>query len=159
MTGFPARPPVGPVAVSDADLRAAAFGARRDADVHAMAADGAPRQRWLAAVTLGGQGRYGLATAVLRGLLADADPVLAALAGATLASHRRQLGGHAAARSLDGAAAGRLAGVAADGHADPDGLDAAGAWSDVLLGLAADAVGLGRVGEARRLHSVAADTA
>ncbi|MGH3624255.1 MAG: hypothetical protein ACRDQ5_21120, partial [Sciscionella sp.] len=38
---------------------------------------------------------------------------------------------------------------------DRDGVDAAGALADAVLGLAADAVGQGRVGEARRLLAVA----
>ncbi|MGB3440255.1 MAG: hypothetical protein WBA97_16030, partial [Actinophytocola sp.] len=62
----------------------------------------------------------------------------AALASATLASHRRQLGGHAAARTHD------ARGLAAARSDD--------AMADVLLGLAADAVGTGRLDEARRLR-------
>ena len=138
-------------------LRRAAFGDQPDADVHAAAADGTPYQRWLAAVALGGQGRYAAATPVLRQLLGGREPVLGALAASTLASHRRQLGAHAVARRLDAAALGRLAGIspASPRRFDRDGVDAAGAWSDALLGLAADAVGLGRVAEARRLHTAA----
>jgi hypothetical protein len=135
-------------------LRDAAFGGNPGADV-AKAATGTPRQRWLAAVVLGGQGRYAAATALLTELRHTADPVLASLAASTLASQRRQVGGHAAARRLDGEALARLAGVepVAD---DPDCVDAAGALTDALTGLAADAIGVG--GPARRLHVVAADT-
>jgi tetratricopeptide (TPR) repeat protein len=103
-----------------------------------------PESRWLAAVALGGQGRYAAAATLLDRLTREADPVRAALAASTLASHRRQLGGHAAARALDAAAVRRLA-----------GRDAREAWSDALLGLAADALGLGRTGEARRLLAAA----
>jgi hypothetical protein len=135
-------------------LRDAAFGGSPGADV-SRAALGTPRQRWLAAVVLGGQGYYAAATALLTELRHTADPVLASLAASTLASQRRQVGGHAAARRLDGEALARLAGVepVAD---DPDCVDAAGALADALVGLAADAIGVG--GPARRLHVVAADT-
>jgi hypothetical protein len=123
--------------------------------VHAAASEGSPRARWLSGVVLGGQGRYAAAAAVLTGLLSHPDPVVSGLAGTTLASHRRQLGGHAAARRFDGAALGRLASVSArtTDAVDPDGVDAAGAIDDALLGLAADAIGLGRLDEARRLYA------
>lgn len=131
------------------DLLAAAFGALPDA---AVPAGGPPRQRWLAAVVLGGQGHYAAAAARLRPLLGGRAPVLAALAATTMASHLRQLGGHAAARRLDAEAARRLAAVrGAPRPADPYGADHAGAVVDVLLGLAADAIGLGRTGEAGAL--------
>lgn len=148
------------VASTEAELRAAAFGDQPDADVSAAAVGGGPRERWLAAVTLGARGRYAAAAALLRPLAAGRDPVLAALAGSTRAAHRRQLGAHAAARRLDGAALGRLAATgplptAGSRIGDPDGVDVSGAWSDVLLGLAADAVGVGHVAEARRLHAAA----
>lgn len=138
----------------DEYLRDAAFGGSPGADV-GKAAVGTPRQRWLAAVVLGGQGRYAAATTLLTELRHTSDPVLASLAASTLASQRRQVGGHAAARRLDGEALARLAGVepVAD---DPDCVDAAGALADALTGLAADAIGVG--GPARRLHVVAADT-
>lgn len=145
----------------DGSARDAAFGGAPDAPVAALAvfaATGSPTDRWLAAVALGGQGRYAHAAAVLRELVAGPDPLVAALAGAALAAHLRQLGGHAAARVLDGAALGRLAALGRPGPGDPvdpDGVDLAGAWSDAVLGLAADAVGLGRVDEARRLHAFA----
>jgi len=80
-------------------LREAAFGGNPGADV-SKAAQGTPRQRWLAAVVLGGQGHYAAATALLTELRHTADPVLASLAASTLASQRRQVGGHAAARRL-----------------------------------------------------------
>jgi hypothetical protein len=119
------------------NLYRAAFGDRPDTVITTVPAG--PEDRWLAAVTLGGQGRYAAAATLLRPVITGAEPVLGALAAATLAAHRRQLGGHAAARDLDRLAYRRLA-----GH------DAPHAWSDVLLGLAADALGLGRIPEARR---------
>lgn len=146
----------------EARLRVAAFGtdlAVSDA-VLAAALAGAPRSRWLAAVVLGARGHYARAAAALEGLLGCQDRVIASLAASTLASHRRQLGGHANARTLDAAAL-REVGIRAPGlaAADLDGIDAPGAVSDALLGLAADALALGRQGEARTLlRRVAADT-
>ena len=124
------------------DLHQAAFGGRPDAAVLAVAADRSaePRDRWLAAVVLGGQGRYAAAAAALRDLRADAR--WSSLAASTMASHARQLGCHAPARRLDAAAL-RAAGEDAESTVD------------ALLGLAADAIGLGRPTEAHRLHSVA----
>ncbi|HEX5405846.1 MAG TPA: hypothetical protein VFX16_26520 [Pseudonocardiaceae bacterium] len=142
-----------------ADLLSAAFGGRPDTVV-AVPADATPTDRWLAGVVLGGQGRYAAAAGQLRRVLGGPDPVLAALAGATMASHLRQLGGHAAARRYDAEAARRLAASdrASDRSAtpaDPYGMDRTGALVDVLLGLAADAIGLHRPAEAARLHDAA----
>jgi hypothetical protein len=136
------------------ELRAAAFGDRPDASVFGTAADrqASPRDRWLAAVTLGGQGRYAAAAATLRDLVTGPDPLFAALACATMAAHLRQLGGHEDARRLDAAALSRLP---SRSEPDPDGVDHTGALVDALLGLAADAIGLGRVTEAARLHAAA----
>jgi len=144
-------------------LFAAAFGDRPDHVVTTVPTD--PHERWLAAVVLGAQGWYARAAALLGELTRGRDPVLAALAGATLASHRRQLGGHADARRYDAAGLARVvprSGQSLRLSADaglirkdgPAGL-AREALSDVLLGLAADAVGLGRLGEARRLVAAA----
>lgn len=142
-------------------LADAAFGSRPDLAVTATPAD--PRERWLAAVVLGAQGWYARAVTLLDDLVAGRDPILAALAAATLASHRRQLGGHADARRLDAAGLARLGAYTALGRSaegviarsDESGPvsdeGSAAARSDVLVGLAADAVGLGRLGEARRL--------
>lgn len=162
-----------------AQLRSAAFGATPGADVFAAAAAADPRARWLAAVVLGGQGHYAAAATALRdllgnppgnrlgylpgGLLAHPAPPWASLAASTLASHRRQLGAHAAARRLDALAL-RLTRPQpprsrndAPPHLprDPDGVDAAGARADALIGLAADAIGLGELGAAGRLLAAA----
>lgn len=133
------------------DLRDAAFGAASPALVR-IPPGADHRERWLAAVALGGQGRYGAAAAELARLRADpATPVaIAAHAAVTAAAHRRQLGGHAAALADDGFAL-RVATAARPGEPDHDGTDAAGARIDALIGLAADAVGLGRPLVARRL--------
>jgi hypothetical protein len=101
-------------------------------------------ERWLAAVVLGGQGRVAAAATLLRVLLSDpATPAgVAAHAAVTLAAHRRQQGGHARARSLDARGL-RLAAAAPAAAACPDGTDPAAARVDALVGLAADALGLG----------------
>ncbi|MGM1060988.1 hypothetical protein [Saccharothrix sp. Mg75] len=131
------------------ELRRAAFGDRPDADVWA-GLRGGPEERWLAAVALGGRGHYAAAASALGGLVRGGG-LFGSLAASALASHRRQLGGHAAARRLDAVALATA--PAAGGAEDPDGVDAAGARADALLGLAADALGAGRLGEARRLHA------
>lgn len=130
------------------ELRRAAFGDSPDLAVWSALSAGSSRVRWLAAVVLGGQGHYAAAATVLAALRHDPDPVIASLSLSTRASHLRQLGAHHLARPLDGAALARVRGTAAG---DPDGVDAAGARTDALLGLAADSLGAQRLGEARRL--------
>ncbi|WP_191495797.1 hypothetical protein [Mycobacterium simulans] len=96
-------------------------------------------QLWLRAVAAGGQGRYGCAysdLALLRRRVA-AGP-LASLAHSTQGSFLRQLGWHTLARGWDGRAL-ALAG------ADPE------ARADALIGLAADALGVGRLAAASTL--------
>lgn len=138
-----------------ARLRAAAFGNDLnpgEAVLAAAASADCPRQRWLAAVVLGARGHYARAAALLEPLTAAAHPVLSSLAASTLASHRRQLGGHRDARVWDARALGRLAGAQFGApEPDPDGVDFAGALADALLGLAADALACGRQREARLL--------
>jgi tetratricopeptide (TPR) repeat protein len=87
---------------------------------------------WLRAVAAGGQGHYGSAMADLDALcrLQPGGP-LVSLAHSTRASFLRQLGWHDRARRWDGRAL-VLAG------ADPE------AGADALIGLAADALGVGR---------------
>ncbi|MFC5286133.1 hypothetical protein ACFPM7_03645 [Actinokineospora guangxiensis] len=116
-------------------LRSAAFGATPAAPLPGRVTGG--RQAWLAGVALGGRGHYAAAAAHLLPLVSGPDRELAALAAATRAAHLRQLGGHAEARRWD------AVGLAKAGTGE--------ARSDALLGLAADAIGAGRVGEARRL--------
>ncbi|NIJ14152.1 hypothetical protein FHU38_004496 [Saccharomonospora amisosensis] len=135
--------------MSEAVLRHAAFGDAPAITDRALTAATTPRSQWLAAVLLGARGRYAAATTLLQPLIRGRDPLSAALAGATFASHRRQLGGHAAALPFDGAALARAA--VATGDADEDGLDPAGALADAFLGLAADNLALGRFGAAQRL--------
>jgi hypothetical protein len=139
------------------DLRAAAFGAHPGAAVRVR--PGMPAaDRWLVAVALGGQGRYAAAAAILDDLLtAPGVPrAVAAHAAVTLAAHRRQLGGHAAAWRLDAVGL-RLAVAAPPDLPDADGTDAPAARIDALVGLAADAVGTGAADQAQRLLDAAAD--
>src|SRR5258705_4500795 len=89
-----------------------------------------PHELWLRAVAAGGQGRYGSAMTDLAGLLKRGGP-LVSLAHSTRASFLRQLGWHDRARRWDGLAM-AMAG------SDPE------AGADALIGLAADALGVGR---------------
>ena len=118
-------------------LAAAAFG---DQPAHwPLPTATTPNQLWLRAVAAGGQGRYGSAyrdLAVLR--RGAASGRLVSLAHSTQGSFLRQLGWHAPARGWDGRAL-ALAG------ADPE------ARGDALIGLAADALGVGRFATAAAL--------
>jgi hypothetical protein len=123
----------------ESDLTASAFG--NQPGRWPLPSAGTPRQLWLRAVGAGGQGRYGSArndlTTLLRSAPADR---LASLAHSTQASFLRQLGWHRLARGWDGRAL-ALAG------ADPE------AAGDALIGLAADALGVGRLAAAATLLS------
>ena len=94
---------------------------------------------WLRAVAAGGQGRYGSAYRDLA-VLRRSGPAgrLVSLAHSTQGSFLRQLGWHTLARGWDGRAL-ALAG------ADPE------ARADALIGLAADALGVGRFAAAATL--------
>jgi hypothetical protein len=91
-----------------------------------------PHELWLRAVAAGGQGRYGNATADLDAVcrLQRRGP-LVSLAHSTRASFLRQLGWHDRARGWDGRA---LAQAGSDQEAG----------ADAFIGLAADALGVGR---------------
>lgn len=91
-----------------------------------------PEELWLRAVAAGGQGRYGSAYRDLAQLRRSAPAGrLVSLAHSAQGSFLRQLGWHALARGWDGRA------LALDGG-DPE------ARGDALIGLAADALGVGR---------------
>jgi hypothetical protein len=91
-----------------------------------------PHELWMRAVAAGGQGRYSSAMADLAGLCGlRRDGALASLAHSTRASLLRQLGWHDRARRWDGRA------MALAGSDQQAGVDA-------LIGLAADALGVGR---------------
>ena len=94
---------------------------------------------WLRAVGAGGQGRYGAARADLDELLRrEPGGRLASLASSTHASFLRQTGWHELARGWDG----RALALAGD---DPE------CALDALVGLAADALGVGRFGTSAAL--------
>lgn len=107
---------------------------------------GSAEELWLRAVAAGGQGRYASADADLAEVRrAHRVGRLASLAHSTQASFLRQLGWHDKARGWDG----RASALAAGNHE---------AMTDALIGLAADALGVGRfassaaaLGRARRL--------
>lgn len=118
-------------------LHAAAFG-NRPGDWPLPAAD-TPRQLWLRAVAAGGQGRYASAQNDLAALRRYTPTGrLASLGLSTYGSFLRQLGWHTLARGWDGRAL-ALAGT------DPE------ACGDALIGLAADALGVGRFAAAATL--------
>jgi hypothetical protein len=121
------------------DLTATAFG--NQPGRWPLPSAGTPRQLWLRAVGAGGQGRYGSARNDVARLLRSAPgDRLASLAHSTQASFLRQLGWHRLARGWDGRAL-ALAG------ADPE------AAADALIGLAANALGVGRLAAAATLLS------
>ncbi|MGW0161613.1 hypothetical protein ACWDUN_20115 [Mycobacterium sp. NPDC003323] len=126
-----------------ATLTAAAFGANPQVWPLPTVVD--PRDRWLRAVAAGGQGHYAVALSELDVMTRDrSSGPLVSLAHSTRASFLRQLGGHRAAAGWDGRA---LAEAGTDPHAR----------ADALVGLAADALGVGRLAMSARLLSVAAD--
>jgi hypothetical protein len=117
--------------MTDATLAAAAFG--NQPGCWPLPTAHTPQQYWLRAVAAGGQGRYAVARADLGRLLRGAPAApLASLAHSTGGSFLRQLGWHRVARGWDGRAL-ALAGE------EPE------ARADALLGLAADALGVGRL--------------
>ncbi|KAA0022737.1 hypothetical protein [Antrihabitans cavernicola] len=99
---------------------------------------------WHRAVALGGRGYYARARAELRRtrLFPDATPTIASLTFSTEGSLLRQLGGHRPAAGYDGAALGCL-----DGGKPESVL----ARCDAMTGLAADALGQGRLAVSGRL--------
>ncbi|WP_454788826.1 hypothetical protein [Mycolicibacterium lutetiense] len=118
-------------------LADAAFGA--DPGRWPLPTAATPHEHWLRAVAAGGQGRYACALTELAEILRGQDSGrLVSLAHSTRASFLRQLGGHARARGADGQAW---------AHRGDDDEAAA----DALVGLAADALGVGRFGASARL--------
>lgn len=118
-------------------LAAAAFGA--DPGRWPLPSATTPHQHWLRAVAAGGQGRYASARTDLAVLLrGTTGGRLASLAYSTGASFQRQLGWHARGRGADGTALALAGG-------DPE------AAADALVGLAADALGVGRFAAAATL--------
>ena len=129
--------PCGPTIESD--LTTTAFGDQPGR--WPLPSAGTPHQLWLRAVAAGGQGHYSSARNDLATLLRGAPGSrLASLAHSTQASFLRQLGWHKLARGWDGRAL-------ALADADPE------AAADALIGLAADALGVGSLDAAATLLS------
>lgn len=121
----------------EATLTAAAFG--NQPGRWPLPTPRTPHQRWLRAVAAGGQGRYSCARGDLETLLRSTPAGrLASLAHSTQGSFLRQLGWHTLARRSDGRAL-------ALADSDPE------AGADALIGLAADALGVGRFAAAATL--------
>ncbi len=130
-------------------LAAAAFG--DTPGCWPLPAANAPAQLWLRAVAAAGQGRYSSARADLADLRRrQPSGALASLSLSTEASLLRQLGGHREAAGWDGRAL-ALAQTAGD---DPLALEAR---VDAVVGLAADALGVGRLAASARLLERTAD--
>jgi hypothetical protein len=128
---------------ADSVLAKAAFG--NDPGRWPLPAARNPCDLWLRAVVAGGQGRYASALTDLSGVcrLQRRGP-LVSLAHSTRASFLRQLGRHACARTWDGRA---LALAESDTEAG----------ADALIGLAADALGVGRFAASATALARAAD--
>jgi tetratricopeptide (TPR) repeat protein len=120
---------------ADPVLLRAAFGG--DPGLFPLPSATTARDRWHRALALSGQGRYAAAHAELHRLRRTADPALRSLVSSTRGSLLRQLGHHRLATALDGAA------LAASDDAE--------AAADALIGLAADALGMGRLPMAQAL--------
>jgi len=129
--------------MNDTALTSAAFG---DAPgCWPLPAASTPAQLWLRAVAAAGQGRYSRARADLAALRRHQPTgALASLSLSTEASLLRQLGGHRAAAGWDGRAL-ALAPSATEG---PMALESG---VDAVVGLAADALGVGRLAVSARL--------
>lgn len=145
-----------------AKLAAAAFGGRPDCPLGDLPAARTDWERWLSAVVLGGQGRYAAGRAELTRIRhRTSDPVVSAALDTTWASWCRQLGWHDIAARFDGRAAGLLLPMVSDRRGRVRGEtdsareaavpEAGDIVCDALIGLAADAVGTGRITLARRL--------
>ncbi|WP_086009043.1 hypothetical protein [Nocardia brevicatena] len=137
-------------------LADAAFGARPDRSAAELPAAENALGTWWRAVVLGGQGRYAAARAELSELrIGTTDPVLLAVGAATEGSLLRQLGWHARAARHDGRAAALILPLLSRARPrqsrDTSGPDALEAAADALTGLAADALGTGRLELATRL--------
>ncbi|WP_280432719.1 hypothetical protein, partial [Nocardia brasiliensis] len=131
-----------------------AFGARPGLAAAELPTAPGALASWYRAVILGGQGCYAAARAELRIIGgASTDPVLLSLAASTTGSLLRQLGWHTRAAAYDGRAAALVSARSLGDLADPvhARFPAAEAICDALTGLAADALGTGRLALSWRL--------
>ncbi|WP_433195362.1 hypothetical protein ACQP1G_41130 [Nocardia sp. CA-107356] len=143
--------PPSPIYIESAMLADAAFGTCPGYAAAELPGAVRPLDSWYRAVILGGQGRYAAARAELRSLPASTtDPVLLSLAASTEGSLLRQLGWHARAAAFDGRAAALILPSRSRDH-DELGPGRVDAVCDALTGLAADALGTGRLALATRL--------
>ncbi|WP_194817446.1 hypothetical protein [Nocardia sp. XZ_19_385] len=127
-------------------LASAAFGATPGRAAAELPTASGGLDSWHRAVALGGQGHYAAARAELRRLRTrTTDPVLRSLATSTEGSLLRQLGWHAEASAFDGRAAALALPL------DPRTPGRTAAVCDALTGLAADALGTGRLALSERL--------
>ncbi|MEV4236855.1 hypothetical protein ACIBJI_18515 [Nocardia sp. NPDC050408] len=139
--------PASPIYIESAMLADAAFGTHPGRAATELPAATNPLDCWYRAVIFGGQGWYAAARAELRTLRErTTDPVLLALAASTEGSFLRQLGWHARAAVHDGRAAALILPTG-----DAFGPARVDAICDALTGLAADALGTGRLALATRL--------
>ncbi|ADU00887.1 hypothetical protein [Mycolicibacterium gilvum] len=135
-------------AVSANDLSTAAFGG--NPGLWPLPPASGAHDLWVRAVAAGGQGRYASGFADLDRLeRLPRSATTSSLALSTRASFLRQLGWHTVARGWDGRAAAVAAGSAEPGAAD--------AGADALIGLAADALGVGRFAASARALEGAAE--
>ncbi|KAF0958258.1 hypothetical protein MLGJGCBP_08678 [Rhodococcus sp. T7] len=125
----------------------AAFGA--DPGTGPLPESDVPVERWMRAVAWGARGHYSRSRAELDALTRGgfAEPAVVSLAWSTQASLVRQLGWHAVASGFDG----RALAVAVTGPGVAEGVLTVQARCDALTGLAADALGCGRLALGRRL--------
>ena len=123
----------------------AAFGA--DPSAGPLPESDVPVERWMRAVAWGARGHYSRSRAELDALTRGGvvEPAVVSLAWSTQASLLRQLGWHAVASGFDGRA------LAVAGTGPDDGVLTVEARCDALTGLAADALGCGRLALGRRL--------
>lgn len=130
-------------------LASAAFGTTPN--LHPLPPAGTDEQRWWRAVALGGQGRYAAARAELRRLQRDRNtpPAVLSSAYSTEASLLRQLGRHRIAARYDGHALAVVGMRSSDDGAEAH--EVVAARCDALTGLAADALGQGRLAVSRML--------
>ncbi|KXF55131.1 hypothetical protein AXA44_05505 [Rhodococcus sp. SC4] len=128
-------------------LLRAAFGA--DPGACPLPASDVPVERWMRAVVWGARGHYARSRAELDALTRGevADPAVVSLAWSTQASLLRQLGWHGVASGFDG----RALTAVGTRPGDEDGVLVREARCDALTGLAADALGCGRLELGRRL--------
>ncbi|MFD3748084.1 hypothetical protein [Nocardia sp. NPDC058633] len=133
-----------PADIGSEILASTAFGATPGLAATELPEPADPLSRWYRAVALAGQGRYAAARADLRTVArTTTNPGLKSLVESTRGSLLRQLGDHAAASTFDGRAATLALGATGTARAE--------ALADAYTGLAADALGTGRLALARKV--------